>query len=57
VTLVPRTEGVSNGRPKLADGTVLDVASVVWCTGFDIGRQWIDLPVFDDHDEPIQHRP
>ena len=56
VTLAPRTEGVSGGRPKLADGTVLDVASVVWCTGFDIGRQWIDLPVFDDHDEPIQHK-
>jgi putative flavoprotein involved in K+ transport len=56
VTLVPRTEGVSDGRPKLADGTALDVASVVWCTGFDIGRQWIDLPVFDERDEPIQHR-
>jgi putative flavoprotein involved in K+ transport len=56
VTLVGRTEGTSNGRPKLADGTVLDVASVVWCTGFDIGRQWTDLPVFDERDEPIQHR-
>jgi putative flavoprotein involved in K+ transport len=56
VTLAGRTEGVSNGRPKLADGTELDIASVVWCTGFDIGRQWIDLPVFDEHDEPIQHR-
>jgi putative flavoprotein involved in K+ transport len=56
VTLVPRTEGVSDGRPQLADGTVLDVASVVWATGFDIGRQWIELPVFDDRDEPIQHR-
>ena len=56
VTLVPRTEGLSEGRPRLADGTVLDVSSVVWCTGFDIGRQWIQLPVFDEHDEPIQHK-
>ena len=23
-----------DGRPELADGTVLDVANVVWCTGF-----------------------
>jgi putative flavoprotein involved in K+ transport len=55
-TLVPRTEGVSDGRPRLADGTVLDVASVVWCTGFDIGPEWIDLPVFDDRCEPVQSR-
>jgi len=56
VKLVPRTEGVSGGRPRLADGTVLDVASVVWCTGFDIGPNWIDLPVFDQRAEPIQSR-
>ena len=54
VTLVPRAEAVHEGRPKLADGTVLDVSSVVWCTGFHIGRSWIDLPVFDSHDEPLQ---
>jgi putative flavoprotein involved in K+ transport len=29
-----RTVGVEDGRPVLADGTVLDVANVVWCTGF-----------------------
>ncbi|HLM06190.1 MAG TPA: NAD(P)-binding domain-containing protein [Blastococcus sp.] len=29
-----RTVGVDDGRPVLADGTVLDVANVVWCTGF-----------------------
>ncbi|HET9325938.1 MAG TPA: FAD-dependent oxidoreductase [Candidatus Eisenbacteria bacterium] len=56
VNLVPRAEGVSQGRPRLADGTVLDVKSVVWCTGFDIGRGWIDLPVFDEHEEPVQNR-
>jgi putative flavoprotein involved in K+ transport len=56
VTLGPRTEGASGGRPRLADGNVLDVASVVWCTGFDIGRNWIDLPVFGADGEPIQTR-
>jgi putative flavoprotein involved in K+ transport len=29
-----RTVGVEDGRPVLADGAVLDVANVVWCTGF-----------------------
>jgi len=32
-----RTVGVDDGRPSLADGTVLDVANVVWCTGFRQG--------------------
>ena len=29
-----RTVDVRDGRPVLADGTVLDVANVLWCTGF-----------------------
>jgi putative flavoprotein involved in K+ transport len=29
-----RTAGADDGRPVLSDGTVLDVANVVWCTGF-----------------------
>jgi putative flavoprotein involved in K+ transport len=47
VARVPRVAGVRDGRPLLADGRVLDVANVVWCTGFDAGFSWIDLPVFD----------
>ena len=38
--------GVKNGRPVLEDGRALDVANVVWCTGFDPGFSWIDLPIF-----------
>jgi putative flavoprotein involved in K+ transport len=48
VERVPRTVGVDNGRPKLEDGRVVDVASVVWCTGFEPGLDWIDLPVLED---------
>jgi len=51
---VARVEGVSQGKPRLADGTVLDVTSIVWSTGFDIGCDWIDLPVLDARNEPIQ---
>jgi putative flavoprotein involved in K+ transport len=44
--------GVRDGLPVLADGRVLDVSNVVWCTGFDAGFSWIDLPVFDVDGEP-----
>jgi putative flavoprotein involved in K+ transport len=44
VERVPRVTGVRDGRPLLEDGRVLDVANVVWCTGFDAGRDWIEIP-------------
>ena len=56
VRRVPRVAGVKDGKPLLEDGRVLDVANVVWCTGFHPGFSWIDLPVFDAHREPIQER-
>lgn len=49
VQRVGRTTGVVDGYPQLDDGTVLDVANVVWCTGFGPGFSWIDLDVFDEH--------
>lgn len=56
VVRVPRTTGTRDGRPLLDDGRVLDVANVVWCTGFEPGFSWIDLPVFDAHGEPEHDR-
>ncbi len=53
----PKVAGVRQGRPVLEDGTVLDVANVVWCTGFHPGfPSWIERPVFDDHGEPRHER-
>ncbi len=52
VTRVPRVVGVRNGLPMLEDGRVLDVANVIWCTGFDSGFSWVDLPVFGPDGEP-----
>jgi putative flavoprotein involved in K+ transport len=57
VTRVPRTTGVSHGRPLLADGRTLDVANVLWCTGFEPDLSWIDAPgVVDGEKEPRHHR-
>jgi putative flavoprotein involved in K+ transport len=53
VEFVPRTAGVENGLPVLDDGRVLDVAAVVWCTGYRAQHDWIDLPVLDERSEVI----
>jgi len=51
VLRAPRVVGVRGGRPLLEDGRVLNVANVIWCSGFQPGFDWIDLPVFDDRGE------
>lgn len=58
VERVGRTVAGSDGYPQLDDGRVLDVGNVVWCTGFEPGFSWIDLPVFDadgavDHERGV----
>jgi putative flavoprotein involved in K+ transport len=58
VTRVGRTVSVEAGRPVLDDGSRPDVTNVLWCTGFDSGLSFIDLPVFDangdvEHDRGI----
>jgi putative flavoprotein involved in K+ transport len=53
----PRVTGVRGGKPLLADGRVLDVANVIWCTGFHPGFSWIDLPTVNGEDgEPLHER-
>ncbi len=42
-----RIAGTVDGRPQNEDGEVLDVANVIWCTGFEEGFGWIDLPGLD----------
>jgi len=55
VDRVPRVTGVESGLPQLEDGRSVDVANVVWCTGFHPGFSWIDLPVLGPQ-EPIHRR-
>ncbi len=45
---VTRIVEVLDGWPVLEDGRVLHPANVIWCTGFEPGFSWIDLPVFQD---------
>jgi putative flavoprotein involved in K+ transport len=56
VERVPKTAGVSDGLPVLEDGRVLDVANVIWCTGFRQDFSWIDLPVTGEDGWPLEER-
>jgi putative flavoprotein involved in K+ transport len=49
-----RVAGVSGGKPLLDDGRVLDVANVVWCTGFGKDLGWVRLPVAGEDGWPEQ---
>ncbi len=52
-----RVTGVSaDGRPVLADGTVLEADTVVWCTGYEHHFEWLDLPVLDEQGWPREYR-
>lgn len=52
VQRVPKVERIMNGKPVVEDGRALDVANVIWCTGFGNGLSWIDLPIFEPNGEP-----
>jgi putative flavoprotein involved in K+ transport len=56
IARVPRTAGARGGRPVLEDGGVLEVANVLWCTGFVPDFDWIDLPVFAEAGGPVHDR-
>src|SRR6185295_17918393 len=56
VVLAPRVLGVRDGKPILEDGRTLDVANIIWATGFEPNFSWIKLPAFDSSGEPKQKR-
>ena len=53
--VLSRVTGVRNGRPVLEDRE-LDVANVIWCTGFRQVFDWIDLPIFGADGWPLETR-
>jgi putative flavoprotein involved in K+ transport len=56
VQRVGKVVAVQDGRPVLEDGQMLDVANVIWCTGFRHDLSWIDLPIFGEDGEPMHDR-
>lgn len=55
VERVGRMAGVRAGRPVIDGGQALDVTNVIWCTGFDPGFGWIDIPIHGEV-EPLHER-
>ncbi|CAM4293552.1 putative oxidoreductase CzcO [Mycobacterium basiliense] len=51
-----RVTGVASGLPMLADGTVLDVRNIVWCTGFRQDFDWIEPSIAGDDGWPAEYR-
>jgi putative flavoprotein involved in K+ transport len=51
-----RVSGVTDGRPALADGTVLEVRNIIWCTGFKQVFDWIEIPIFGPDGWPREYR-
>ena len=56
VQRVGKTVAVQDGKPEFEDGTVLDVANVIWCTGYRHDLSWIDLPIFGEDGRPMHER-
>lgn len=56
VRRVGKTVAARDGAPVLEDGTVLDVANVIWCAGFRHDLSWIDLPIFGEDGTPLHER-
>jgi putative flavoprotein involved in K+ transport len=54
--ITERVTGTEAGLPVLGDGRVLEVANVVWCTGFRQDYGWIDLPVIGEDGWPREER-
>lgn len=52
-----RVTGVSAaGMPMLDDGRVLDVANVIWATGFQQDFSWIEAPITGEDGWPREYR-
>ena len=47
-----RIVAIAKGLPVNDEGRALDVRNVLWCTGYEGARSWIDLPIFDEDGQP-----
>ncbi len=53
---VGRVVGVRDGLPQFEDGSVAQVQSVVWCTGFRPDFRWIEPPILAEDGHPRHSR-
>lgn len=51
-----RMSDVRGGHPVLGDDRQVEVANVIWCTGFRQDYSWIDVPAIGDDGWPFESR-
>ena len=56
VMRLPRTISLQDGRPVMDDGQIVDVANIVWCTGYRSAFNWVEFDVFDQEGRPVHNR-
>ncbi len=56
IRLSNRVSGVHDGRPQFDDGTTLDPANVIWCTGYSRDYGWLNVPYPVEDGWPKQER-
>ena len=56
VPLHGRAVSAHGSTVRFDDATQVDVAGVVWATGFRVDHSWIDVPVFDAGGRLIHQR-
>jgi putative flavoprotein involved in K+ transport len=56
VVRLPRTIGVQDGLPLTEDGRPVEVANVVWCTGYRSAFDWVHVDAFTEDGQPVHHR-
>jgi putative flavoprotein involved in K+ transport len=55
IRLHPRATDASGGSVAFADGERIDVATVIWATGFGVDHAWIDAPL--EHERGVTASP
>jgi putative flavoprotein involved in K+ transport len=56
VNLHGRAVSSSGSTVRFDDGSEVQVAAVVWATGFRVDHSWVDAPVFDDAGRLVHER-
>ncbi len=56
VQLHGRAVTAEGSTVRFADGTEVEVGTVIWATGFRADHSWIDVPVFDENGRVVHRR-
>jgi putative flavoprotein involved in K+ transport len=56
IRLHPRAVAAAGRRVTFADGASVDVAAVIWATGFRLDHAFVDAPVLDDRGTVVHTR-